>query len=194
MSLCFFHLLLKQVNVVVVVIILNIRMQKICVSDVVKKLHFKVFNLMSRTIESGHTEWHETRKCKYKFGSNICNNKQCWNKNNCRHGLLKVYDLVCCIISKKTEGLLFYSQNFFFLTMDTLTLFNSRKNVWFVTYYICVYSSFWARFACRKSVVIKIKVDSKWNLLLLCKHDVVNLFCLCGIGRIIGIGIEIIIY
>ena len=50
---------------------------KICVSDVVKKLHFKVFNLMSRTIESGHTEWHETRKCKYKFGSNICNNKQC---------------------------------------------------------------------------------------------------------------------
>ena len=38
---------------------------------------------------------------------------------------------------------------------------------------------------------MKIKVDSE---LLLCKHDVVNLFCLCGIGRIIGIGIVIIVY
>ena len=87
-----------------------------------------------------------------------------------------------------------FLKNFFFLTMDTLTLFNSRKNVWFVANYVCAYSSFWARFACRRSVVMKIKVDSEWNLLLLCKHDVVNLFCLCGIGRIIGIGIVIIIY
>ena len=54
--------------------------------------------------------------------------------------------------------------------------------------------TFWVRFASRKWVVMKIKVDSEWNLMLLCKHDVVNLFCLSGIGRIIGIGIGIIIY
>ena len=78
--------------------------------------------------------------------------------------------------------------------MVTLILFNSRKNAWFVAYYLCAYSSFWARFTCERSVVMKIKVDSEWNLLLLCKHDVVNLFCLCGIKRIIGIGIRIIIY
>ena len=149
---------------------------------------------MSRTNETVHIEWHETCKCKCKSGANICNNKQRWNKNKCSHGLLKICGLICCKISKKIEGLQFFSQNFFFLTMDTLTLFNSRKTVWFVTYYVCAYSSFWARFACWKSVVMKIKVDSEWNLLLLCKHDVVNLFCLCGIGRIIGIGIGIMVY
>ena len=77
--------------------------------------------------------------------------------------------------------------------MDILTLFNSRKNVWFVAYYVCAYSSFRPHFACRKSIVMKIKVDSEGNLLLICKH-VVNLFCLCEIGRIIGIGIGIVIY
>ena len=36
---------------------------------------------MSRTNKTGHIEWHETGKCECKFGSNICNNKQRWNKN-----------------------------------------------------------------------------------------------------------------
>ena len=31
---------------------------------------------------------------------------------------------------------------------------------------------------------MKVKVDSAGNLLLLCKYDVVKLFCICGIGRI----------
>ena len=84
MSLCFFHLVLKQVNVLVVVIISIIRMQKICVPDVVKNLNVKVFNLMSRTNERRHIEWHETCKCECKFGANICNNKQRWNKDKCR--------------------------------------------------------------------------------------------------------------
>ena len=35
---------------------------KICVPDVVKNLNVKVFNLISRTNETGHIEWQETCK------------------------------------------------------------------------------------------------------------------------------------
>ena len=48
----------------------------ICVTDVVKNLNVKVFNLMSRTNETRFIEWHETCKCELKFGENVCNNKQ----------------------------------------------------------------------------------------------------------------------
>ena len=37
---------------------------KLCVSDVVKNLNAKVFNLMSTANEMRHIEWHETCKCK----------------------------------------------------------------------------------------------------------------------------------
>ena len=83
MNVCFFHLVLKQVNVVVVVIILTIHMQKF-VPDVVKNLNVKVFNLMLRTNETRYVECHETFKYECKFGANVCNNKQRWNKNKCR--------------------------------------------------------------------------------------------------------------
>ena len=33
---------------------------KMCVPDVVKNLNVKVFNIMSRTNETRHIEWHET--------------------------------------------------------------------------------------------------------------------------------------
>ena len=36
---------------------------KICVSDVVKDLNVKVFNLISRTSETSHIKWNETCKC-----------------------------------------------------------------------------------------------------------------------------------
>ena len=36
---------------------------RICVPDTVKNLNFKVFNLISRTNETRHTEWHESCKC-----------------------------------------------------------------------------------------------------------------------------------
>ena len=60
---------------------INYPYAKLCVPDVLKNLNVKVFNLMSRTNETRHIEWHETGKCECKFGSNICNNKQRWNKN-----------------------------------------------------------------------------------------------------------------
>ena len=103
MSLCFFHLVLKQVNVVVVVIISIIRkfvnfvnQSKICVTDVVKNLNVKVFNLMSRTNETRHIELHETCKFNCKFGANICNNKQRWNNYKCRCECKELIDKGVC--------------------------------------------------------------------------------------------------
>ena len=57
---------------------------KFCVSDVVKNLNIKVFNLLSRTNETRHIEWHETCKCKCRLDVNVCNNKQRWDEDKCR--------------------------------------------------------------------------------------------------------------
>ena len=46
-----------------------------CVPDVVKNLNVKVFNLMSRTNEARHIEWHETCECKWRLDVGVCNNK-----------------------------------------------------------------------------------------------------------------------
>ena len=68
----------------------------ICVPDVVKNLNVKVFNLMSKTNETIHVEWHETCKCECKFGDNICNNKQCWNNDKCRCECKELIDKGVC--------------------------------------------------------------------------------------------------
>ena len=39
---------------------------------------------MSRTNETRFIEWHKTCRCERKFGENVYNNKQTWNKNKCR--------------------------------------------------------------------------------------------------------------
>ena len=57
---------------------------KICVSDVVKDLNVKVFNLMSRTNVTRNIKWHETCKCKCRLDASVCNNKQRWNDDKCR--------------------------------------------------------------------------------------------------------------
>ena len=57
---------------------------KLCVRDVVKNLNVKLFNLVSGTNETRHIEWHETCKCKCRFKSSVCNNKQCYNHDKCR--------------------------------------------------------------------------------------------------------------
>ena len=49
---------------------------KLCVRDVVKNLNVKVFNLMLRTNETRHIEWHKTCNCKCRINASICNNKQ----------------------------------------------------------------------------------------------------------------------
>ena len=65
---------------------------KICVPHIVKNLNVKVLNLMSRTNEKGHIKWHQTCKWEYKFWANVCNNKQCWNKDKCRCGCKELID------------------------------------------------------------------------------------------------------
>ena len=40
---------------------------KLCVPDTIKNMNVKVFNLMSRTNETRHIEWHKTCKCKCRF-------------------------------------------------------------------------------------------------------------------------------
>ena len=93
MSQCFFHLILKQVNVVVVV---NNPFAKMCVPDLKKNLIVKVFNLMSKTKETRHLEWQETCKWECKFEANVCNNKQRWNKDKWRGECKELIDKWVC--------------------------------------------------------------------------------------------------
>ena len=51
---------------------------------------------MSRTNETRHIEWHETCKCECKFGANVYNNKQRWNKNKCRCEYKELTDKGVC--------------------------------------------------------------------------------------------------
>ena len=54
---------------------------KTCVSDFVKNLNIKVFNLMSRTNETGNIKWHEMCKCKCRLDESVYNNKQRRNED-----------------------------------------------------------------------------------------------------------------
>ena len=66
------------------------------VTDVVKNLNIKVFNLVSETNETRCKEWHETRKCKCRFNSSVCNNKQRWNDDKCRCECKELIDKGVC--------------------------------------------------------------------------------------------------
>ena len=57
---------------------------KLCVPNVVKNINVKIFNLMSKTNETKHINWHETCKCKRRLDASVCNNKQRWNDDKCR--------------------------------------------------------------------------------------------------------------
>ena len=70
---------------------------KMCVPDVVKNLNVKVFNLMSRTNETRHIEWHETYKCKCRLDASVCNNKQRWNDDKCRCECKELIDKGVCV-------------------------------------------------------------------------------------------------
>ena len=38
---------------------------------------------MSRANETRHIKWYETCKWKCRLDARVCNNKQCWNEDNC---------------------------------------------------------------------------------------------------------------
>ena len=69
---------------------------KLCVSDIVKNLNIKVFNLMSKANETRHIEWHETCKCKYRLDASFCNNKQRWNEDKCKYECKELIDKGVC--------------------------------------------------------------------------------------------------
>ena len=60
------------------------------------KTNVKVFNLMSRTNETRHIEWHETCKYKCRLDASICNNKQHWNNDKCRCECKELIDKGIC--------------------------------------------------------------------------------------------------
>ena len=57
---------------------------KLCVSDVVKDINIKEFNLISRTNETRHVSWHETCTCKCRLDASVGNDKQGWNNDKYR--------------------------------------------------------------------------------------------------------------
>ena len=58
--------------------------EKLCVSDIVKDMNIKVFNLLARINETREIFLHETCKYVCRLTSAICNDRQEWNENKCR--------------------------------------------------------------------------------------------------------------
>ena len=69
---------------------------RICVLDVIKSLHVKVFNLLTRTNETRNIKWYESCKCICRPDKIICNNKQRWNKDKCRYECKELIDKGVC--------------------------------------------------------------------------------------------------
>ena len=57
---------------------------QLCVPDTIKNINVKVFNLMSRTNNTRHIEWHKTCKCKCRLDASVCNNNQRRSESKCR--------------------------------------------------------------------------------------------------------------
>ena len=68
----------------------------LCVPETIKNVNVKVFNLMSRTNEARHIEWHKTCKSKCRLDANVCNNKQRWNEDKCRCECKELIDKGIC--------------------------------------------------------------------------------------------------
>ena len=67
---------------------------KLCVPDLSKSV--KVFSLVSGTNETRRVEWHEMCKCKCRFNSSVCNNKQHWNDDKYRCECKELIDKGVC--------------------------------------------------------------------------------------------------
>ena len=68
----------------------------VCVPHVVKNLNIKVFNLVTGTNETRCIGWHESCKCKCRFNSSVCNNKQRWNDDKYRCECKELIDKGVC--------------------------------------------------------------------------------------------------
>ena len=70
---------------------------KLSIPNIVKNWNVKVFNLVSGTNETRRIEWHETCKCKCRFNSSVCTNKQRWNDDKCRCECKELIDKDVCV-------------------------------------------------------------------------------------------------
>ena len=59
-------------------------MTKLCVPNIIKRIHMKVYNFLMRLNETRNVLRHESCKCICRLNSSVCNNKQIWNSNTCR--------------------------------------------------------------------------------------------------------------
>ena len=66
------------------------------INNLYTKLCSSVFNLMSRTNETRHIQWHETCKCKCRLDASVCNNRQRWNDDKCRCECKELTDKGVC--------------------------------------------------------------------------------------------------
>ena len=55
-----------------------------------------MFILVIGNNETRDIEWHNTCKCKYRFNSSACNNKQRWNDDKCRCECKELIDKDVC--------------------------------------------------------------------------------------------------
>ena len=69
---------------------------KICVPDAVQDLTVKLFNLMLRTNQTRHINWHDTCKCKCRLDASVCNSKQRWNDDKYRCKCKELIDIGVC--------------------------------------------------------------------------------------------------
>ena len=69
---------------------------KLYVPVFVKNINVKVFNLMSRTIETRYIKCHETSKCKCRLDASVCNDKQRWNNEKCKCEYKELIDKEIC--------------------------------------------------------------------------------------------------
>ena len=58
---------------------------KVCVSDVVKNISVKSFDLISRKSVSKNITFHKSCKCGCLLGEKVCNNKRKWYGSKCRN-------------------------------------------------------------------------------------------------------------
>ena len=75
---------------------INFPYATLCVPNVIKNFNVKVFNLISRTNEARHIQWHETCKCKCRLDSSVCNNKQRRNEDKCKCECKELVDKGVC--------------------------------------------------------------------------------------------------
>ena len=69
---------------------------KMCVPHVVKNLNVKLFNLLTWTNKTRRIEWHGKCKCKCRFHSSFCNDKQRCNDDKCRCECKELIDKGVC--------------------------------------------------------------------------------------------------